>query len=86
MQKHQIFKEYLETNDNFIDFNGLHYTLVNTNKEIINITNTADEMLNYIIGFNEAKKQSQQIIEDLEIQNQTNIKNYEKLIRELRQD
>lgn len=89
-QKIKIFREFLETYSFFIDFNGAQYTMVDKENNIINISNTPDEILQYIMGFNTATVQAQQLIdeckegnEQLRLLNETNIKQYEKIIEDL---
>jgi len=86
----EIFQKFLEDNSYFIDFNGEDYTLVDKSNNIINITKTPDEMLHFILGYNSCfKKLSEEIIllkeanEGLKLQNETNIKNYEKVILDM---
>ena len=78
----EIFRKFLEENNFFIDYNGEHYTLVKENKPI-HITNTSDEMFNYILGFEMASKQSEETIINLTEQNRINVERYEKIIEEL---
>lgn len=77
----EIFRKFLEENDFFIDYNGEHYTLVKENKPI-HITNTSEEMFNYILGFEMANKQNEETILNLTEQNRINIERYEKIIGE----
>jgi len=91
--KRDIFQKFLKDNKMFIDFNGAEYTLFDTNNNIINVTMTPDEMLQYIIGYNtclnslsEELELLKEANETLKLQNETNIKNYEKIIMDMGKD
>lgn len=75
----EIFRKFLEENNFFIDYNGVHYTLIKENKAI-HVSNTDDEMFNFILGFDMANKQNEETILNLTEQNRINVERYEKII------
>jgi hypothetical protein len=77
-----VFRDFLEGNSFYIDYNGVRYTLVDKNNNMIIQTNTDDEMYMYILGYNKATNICNQKITELEDRNQINIERYEKLINE----
>ena len=90
MNRAELFNIYLTSEKQYITYNGVVYTLLNENNEIVTQTNTNDEMLNYIKGFMEAINKLTPEIKELEnlraqnkaliLQNELNVKNYEKII------
>jgi len=78
----EIFKDFLEENNYYIDYNGINYTIVDKEQKIINIANTSDEIYNFIIGFITAKKITDEILENVIEQNNQNIEHYEAIIKE----
>lgn len=77
-----VFKDFLEGNSFYIDYNGVRYTLVDKDNNMIIQTNTDDEMYMYILGYNKATSICNKKITELENRNQINIERYEKLIDE----
>lgn len=80
-KRRAIFKEFLEDNDFYIDYNGEHYTLVHES-EAIHFSNTSDEMYNFVLGFMMNKKKHDELVLNLIEQNDTNVQRYEKIISE----
>jgi len=84
-ERANIFKKFLESNQLYIDYNGIHYTLVNKKQEVLCITGTPEEMYYFIQGFNLANKTTEQyarMVDELTIQNNEIIENYEKILKE----
>jgi len=81
MKRVEIFREFLEDNNFFIDYNGENYTLVHES-EAIHFTNTSDEMYNFILGYKMANEINKETIINLNEINRTNIENYEKIIQD----
>jgi hypothetical protein len=75
-----VFRDFLESNSFYIDYNGVRYTLVDKDNNMIIQTNTDDEMYMYILGYNKAASICNQKITELEDRNQINIERYEKLL------
>ena len=93
MNRAELFESYLTSEKQYIVYNGVGYTLLDTENEIVIQTNTGDEMFNYIKGFTEAMIKAQLEFDKLKVQNDglvlqnnINIKNYEKVILEMGQD
>lgn len=89
-EKAKVFEEFLKKYDLYIDYNGAHFTLIDNKSKIVTITTTTEEMHHFINGFNLAIKSCSEEIEDLKNvnesiinQNITNIKEYEKIIKNL---
>jgi len=80
-KRRAIFKEFLEDNDFYIDYNGEHYTLVHES-EAIHFSNTSDEMYNFVLGFMMNKKKHDELVLNLMEQNNINVQRYEKIISE----
>ena len=77
-----IFREFLEDNGYYIDYNGEHYTLVKDN-EIVHIVHTPEEIYNFIMGYNLARKLDNDTILNLTEINKTNVERYEKIIEDM---
>ena len=84
-KRRAIFKEFLEDNNFYIDYNGEHYTLVHES-EAIHFSNTSDEMYNFVLGFMTNKKKHDELVLNLIEQNNTNVQRYEKIISEYSKD
>jgi hypothetical protein len=85
--KKEIFQKFLQENQMFIDFNGSEYTLFTQDNSVITVTNSPDELLQYIMGYNNCYAMMQENIDKmkqankaLHDQNNLNIQNYEKVI------
>jgi len=86
MNREQIFEQYLTTQKQYIDYNGIEYTLIDNENIVIMRTKTPDEMYTYILGFNsliEDVLELQRQNSELQKQNETNIKSYEKIIKDM---
>jgi len=81
--KKQIIQEFLKTNEIFIDYNGSEYTMVNKDNKLVNICNSTEEVLQYILGFNSAIEISRQKIQFFEKTNKDNIERYERIIADI---
>ena len=77
----EIFGKFLRTFSFYIEYNGILYNLVDKKENIIISTNTSDEMLNFIIGFNLGASNSNKKIKLLEEQNKTNVDRYEEILK-----
>jgi hypothetical protein len=78
-----IYKEFLTSNNYFIDFNGIEYTLVDKNQNVIVVTNSPENMFNFILGYNRATQELLLTIDSLNKRNEDNIKRYEKIIKDM---
>ena len=84
-ERANIFKEFLELNQLYIDYNGIHYTLVNKKQEILCISERSEEMYFFIQGFNLANENTKQyikMVDELTAQNNKTVENYEKILKE----
>jgi len=87
MTKKEVFQTFLKNYNMFIDFNGSDYTLFTKDNTIVTVANTPDELLQYIMGYNncygemlEQISKLEQATEALHKQNNLNIENYENII------
>lgn len=79
----EAFRNFLESNGYYIDYNGLQYTLATKDNQLITVTNTSDEMYSFIKGYNQAEAKYLQQIKALEERNLTNVSRYEGIIENL---
>jgi len=87
LNRKEIYEIFLKENGFYIDYNGILYTMVDKENNVIIQTQTAEEMTLFILGWNSAKNKYQEEIKDLKevnIQldnlNNDNIERYEKII------
>lgn len=84
----KVFEDFLKARNLYIDFNGIHYTLVDNQANVITVTSTPDEMYSYMIGYNKSLQDTKSHVAEIENlnevitnQNEENIKNYESIIK-----
>jgi hypothetical protein len=83
MDRANIFRDFLNKNNFYMDYNGEHYTLVNKEQTAIHISNTNNEMYNFILGFNLSMRISDETIMNLTEINRINVERYEKIISDM---
>ena len=87
LSRREIYENFLKENEFYIDYNGVLYTMVDRENNVIIQTQTPEEMTVFILGWNSAKEKYQEEIKELQeanIQlndlNSNNVKRYEKII------
>jgi len=79
-QRYEIFNNFLEKYKCNILYDGIRYSMINGNNDIVIRTHTADEMYSYILGFIEGVKQSAKEVSNLVELNKNNVERYENII------
>ena len=90
LSRQELYEIFLKENEFYIDYNGVLYTMVDKENNVIIQTQTPEEMTVFILGWNSAKEKYQEEIKELQeanIQlndlNNNNIQKYEKIISDL---
>ena len=83
-EKYELYKEYLTKNKEYIDFNGVDYTLLNDKNEVIFQCQSPNEMTAYILGYQRSQQKCDSTIEEIMRINNENIEAYEKALKELK--
>ena len=61
-ERAKVFEGFLTAHSYYIDYNGIHYTLIDNMNNIVIITDTSDELYSYILGYNKATESSNSIV------------------------
>jgi mevalonate kinase len=76
-------QKFLKDYNLFVDYNFINYTLSTKDNDVINITNTEEEMANFIIGYLTATREQETVIQQLNKINNENVHKYEDIIKEM---
>jgi len=87
LSRKEIYEIFLKENRFYIDYNGVLYTMVDKENNVIIQTQTSEEITLFILGWNSAENKYQEEIKDLQEANlqlnklnNDNIERYEKII------
>jgi len=90
LSRQELYEIFLKENGFYIDYNGVLYTMVDKENNVIIQVQTSEEITVFILGWNSAKEKYQEEIKALQeanVQldnlNRDNIERYEKIISDL---